>query len=335
MVESKSDITIQSRTLCKTLLDAKQVYPENSLFRDDLFTTTCHKIHNRNEARVISAISRLIVPSAEGLATYGAEHLEILIESHNEGWNNSIPLTGTRPQPDYSVGFQREAFTKEQLEKLSPFIGDFIGGDLSYFMATYLMYFPFLACEVKYGATALDIADRQNAHSMTLAARGVVELFRLVNRVNEVNRQILAFSVSHDYCSVRIYGYYPVINEKDTKYYRHPIHKFDFTAMEGKEKWTAYQFTKNIYDAWVPAHFKKICSAIDQLKLNTDFGVAAPSESTGLSQGLENLAPLEADSASLLVDEDSQSHAGPMATPPTSFSKPAPAKRRKSPVKKS
>lgn len=170
---------------------------------------------------------------------------------------------------------------------------------------------------------------------MTLAARGVVELFRLVNRVNEVNQQILAFSVSHDHCSVRIYGYYPVINEEDTKYYRHPIHKFDFTAMEGKEKWTAYQFTKNIYDAWMPAHFKKICSAIDQLKLNTDFGVAAPSESTGLSQGLENLAPLEADSASLLVDEDSQSHAGPMATPPTSFSKPAPAKRRKSPVKKS
>jgi hypothetical protein len=40
-----------------------------------------------------------------------------------------MPLTGTRPQPDYSVGFKREAFTKVQLEKLAPFIGDFIVGD--------------------------------------------------------------------------------------------------------------------------------------------------------------------------------------------------------------
>ncbi|PGH03921.1 hypothetical protein GX51_03757 [Blastomyces parvus] len=41
--------------------------------------------------------------------------------------------------------------------------------DLSFFMATYYMHFPFLTCEVKCGATALDIADRQNAHSMTLS----------------------------------------------------------------------------------------------------------------------------------------------------------------------
>ena len=39
------------------------------------------------------------------------------------------------------------------------------------------MYFPFLTCEVKCGAAALEIADRQNAYSMTLAVRGIVELF--------------------------------------------------------------------------------------------------------------------------------------------------------------
>jgi hypothetical protein len=32
-------------------------------------------------------------------------------------------------------------------------------------MATWRMYFPFFTCEVKCGAAALDIADRQNAHS--------------------------------------------------------------------------------------------------------------------------------------------------------------------------
>ncbi|KAI0204450.1 hypothetical protein F4808DRAFT_474971 [Astrocystis sublimbata] len=338
MVKSKLDVTSGTKTLCKDLLESKQTFPESSLFRDDLFDSTCQKIQNRNEARVIQDISRLIVPSAESLATYGAERLESLTESVNEGWNNSIPLTGTRPQPDYSVGFRRDAFTDNQLIKLSPFIGEFLGGDLSFFMGTYYMYFPFLACEIKCGASALDVADRQNAHSMTMAARAIVELFRLVKREEEVHRQILSFSISHDQRSVRIYGYYPVIDKKGTKYYRHPIHTFDFTALDGKEKWTAYRFAKNVYDTWMPDHFKRICSAIDQLPLKVDFNTPVLSASTGLSQSLGNLAASDADSASLLVvvDEDAKSNkAGQVATPGTSCSKPGPAKRRKDPAKDS
>ncbi|KAI0388275.1 hypothetical protein F5Y17DRAFT_453438 [Xylariaceae sp. FL0594] len=330
MDKSDLGITEASKKTCYALLSTEQAILNESLFRDDRFEQTCRMVEDRNEARVIRDITPLIVPSAEVLATYGATGLKCLIESVNEGWNNSIPLTGTRPQPDYSVGFRREAFTEDQLEKLSPFIGDFITGDLSFFMATYYMYFPFLACEVKCGAAALDVADRQNAHSMTMAARAIVELFRLIERESEVHRQILSFSVSHDHRSVRIYGYYPVIDGKETKYYRHPIHTFDFTALDGKDKWTAYQFTKNVYDKWMPDHLKRICSAIDQLP-SVGFDVPALSESTGLSQGPENLAS-EADSASL---QDNQSNkVGQVATPGTSFSKPGPAKRRKSPVKK-
>jgi hypothetical protein len=62
---------------------------------------------------LIRDITPLIVPSAEILATYDATKLNCLIGSLNEGWNNSVPLTGTRPQPDYSVGFRREAFTED------------------------------------------------------------------------------------------------------------------------------------------------------------------------------------------------------------------------------
>jgi hypothetical protein len=335
METSEQGITDKSKQTCRVLLYDIQPSPKESIFDDSVFEKVCKNLQNKNEARVIQDLSRLLVPSAGTLALHNKnKHLAILTESVNEGWNNSIPLTGTRPQPDYSVGFRRDAFTDDQLTKLSPFIGEFLGGDLSFFMATYYMYFPFLICEVKCGAAALDVADRQNAHSMTIAARAIVELFRLVGRMDEVNRQILAFSVSHDYCSVRIYGYYPVINGMDTKYYRHPIHKFDFTALDGKDKWTAYRFTKNIYDIWMPDHFKRICSAIDQLPSKVDFDVQALSESTGLSQGLENLVASEVDSASLLGDEDDQSNnAGQAATPGTSFSKPGPAKRRKSPVK--
>ena len=319
MIKSSLDIASATKALIKTLLEAKSPVPADSLFRDDTFESTCQKIHNRNEARVIQDITRLLVPSAESLATLGARHLDKLIESVNEGWNSSIPLTGTRPQPDYSVGFKREAFNDRQLAKLAPFIGDFITGDQSFFMATYYMYFPFLACEVKCGAAALDVADRQNAHSMTLAVRAIAELFRAVKRESEVHRQILAFSVSHDHRSVRIYGHYPVIEGKDTKYYRHPIHEFSFTALDGKEKWTAYRFAKNVYDTWMPSHFKKICSAIDQLPSDLDFEDPSLPE-TGLSQGLESHHLSQSDATSPPVEENSQSSAKlEVVTPSTSF----------------
>lgn len=53
-----------SSDICQALLYSEQTYPKDSLFRDDLFDTTCRKIRNRNEAMVIRDISQLIVPSA-------------------------------------------------------------------------------------------------------------------------------------------------------------------------------------------------------------------------------------------------------------------------------
>lgn len=63
----------------------------------------------------------------------------------------------------------------------------------------YYIYFLFLTYRVKYNATVLNPADRQNAYSMTLAVRAIVKLFCAVKREGEVNRQILAFSISHDH----------------------------------------------------------------------------------------------------------------------------------------
>ena len=335
MAKDHLGITDTSKSLCRTLLEVAQDYPTDSLFSDDLFERTCDKIRRKNETRVIRDIALLIVPSAEILATRGAKHLDILAESVNEGWNNSIPLSKTRPQPDYSNGFSREAFTDEQLTKINPIVGDIVT-DVSYFMATYYMYFPFLTCEVKCGAAALDTADRQNAHSMTLAVRAVVELFRLAEREKEVDREILAFSISHDHRTVRIYGHYPVIEGKDTKYYRHPIHTFDFTALEGKDKWTAYKFTKNVYDIWMPEHLARICSIIDSLPSDLDFEVSALPEATGLSQGLEgsHLSQLTAPESSFEEPAGQASVTNQDVTPSTSFTAPETSKRPKKNVPK-
>lgn len=72
---------------------------------------------------IIQDVTRLIVPSAINLAIYGDTHLDVLIESANEAWIGSISVEGPRPQPDYVVGFDRSAFTNEQLKKLGPLIG--------------------------------------------------------------------------------------------------------------------------------------------------------------------------------------------------------------------
>ncbi|KHN97422.1 uncharacterized protein MAM_04437 [Metarhizium album ARSEF 1941] len=309
--------------------EGDQLVPQDTVFDDSIFAHACCNLQSKNEARVIQDISRLIVPSAETLALRikSLRHLH-LIESVNEGWNNSMPLTGTRPQPDYSVGFKRKAFSDLQLAKLSLFIGDFIGGDQSLFMATYYMYFPSFTCEVKCGAAALDVADRQNAHSTALAVRATTKLFRAVNREDEVHRHIQAFSISHDHTSVRIYGYYPVLEGRDsTKCYRHSIRKFDFTELDGKERWTAYRFTKNLYELWAPAHFKRLCSAIDQLPLDLSLppaGFPQDSQSHHLIRSDGDLLPLPSEHAS------QSSHAKPeTATPSTSFTGSGAATKRR------
>ncbi|PSR79546.1 hypothetical protein BD289DRAFT_485501 [Coniella lustricola] len=272
MGEAEQGITPQSNELCVHLLEAVQPIPHDTLFRDDLFGAACGMLQGRNEAKVIQDIAQLIVPSAESLSIRGANHLKNVTESINEGWNNSVPLTGTRPQPDYSVGFRSEAFSASQFAKLAPFIGNWLGGDQSVFMATYYMFFPLLAAEIKCGAATLDVADRQ----------------------------ILSFSISHDHQTVRIYGYYPVMEGNEVKYHRHPIRSFDFTELNGKEKWTAYRFTKNVYDLWMPSHLARICDAIDQIPSDVDFTVA-PLPETGLPQGMGSLSAAAASSQSSMA----------------------------------
>ncbi|KAK5310626.1 hypothetical protein LTR93_011984 [Exophiala xenobiotica] len=309
MEKSNVGITNTSLNNYKALLGSDQTVPNDSLFRDDVFEATCRSVEDRNESRIIRSISPYIVPSAEDLAIKGVTKLKCLIENVNEGWTGSIPVEGPRPQPDYSVGFRRSAFTEDQLQRLDPLVGSVF--DTSFFVATYRMYFPFLTCEVKCGAAALDIADRQNAHSMTIAVRSVVELYRAVKREKELNQEILAFSISHDHRTVRIYGHYAVIDGNKTTFYRHPIKTFDFTSEEGKDKWTAYKFTKNVYEVWMPIHLKRICSAIDQLPSGLDFQVfqgpeVKSAEATGLSQDIGSLLsePVKIDTASQIGQED-------------------------------
>ena len=260
MKDSENGISVTEKEFCDSLLHTTQEAPSDTLFDDNFFSKTCGKIENKNETRVIRDISTLITPSAEILATRGMRELSHLVESTNAGWNKSIPFEGPRPQPDYSVGFHHTVFTKDHRERLNP---DF--NAKTYFTATDELYFPFLTSEIKCGNQALDTADRQNAHNMTVAVRGLVELYRIVRREGELHRKVLGFSISHDHRNVRIYAHYPEIHGRDTRYYRRLLKSFDIISEDGKERWTANQFTRNVYDVFVPKQLDRIKSAVDQM----------------------------------------------------------------------
>ncbi|KAI9726547.1 MAG: hypothetical protein M1834_008989 [Cirrosporium novae-zelandiae] len=262
MIKSELGISDVSKSLCHRLLEKKYAVPENTIFRDGAFDEACQKLRDKNEARIMQDIARLLVPSVETLATLGDERFGVLVESINEGWNNCIPVLNPRPQPDYAVGFGRCAFSEDHFNKLKPALGDPLYK--SYFMATYYMQFPFLTVETKCGTQGLDIADRQNAHSMNLAIRGIFELFKLRGREKELHQKILTFSITHDNQTVRLYGYYPIIDGSKVKIHRERIRTFDFTVRDGLEKWTTRNFILAVYEESLTL-LDKIRSVIDEL----------------------------------------------------------------------
>lgn len=260
MMDSEAGMMDAEKQRCTTWLNAAHVPPADSLFDDKYFRKTFEQIRAQNEQRVIRDITLLIVPSAEILTTRGCKELGVLIETTNAGWNRSIPVLGPRPQPDYSVGFRDSAFSQEQLKKLNiqPIQRD-------HYTATETVYFPFFTCEVKCANQALVVADRQNAHSMTIAVRGVVELYRAVNRQGELHRKVLAFSVSHEVDNVKIFAHYPEIEGSEVKYYRHLIMTCHVFGHDGRDRWGPYQFVRNVYENFVPDHLARIKSGINDL----------------------------------------------------------------------
>lgn len=252
------------QTFCYYLFKVEQPVPLDSLFRDDRLQETCKRLRYENESKVIRDITPLLVPSVEVLCAMGEEYLGLMIDHASRKWDACIPMIDIPPpQPAYSVGFKKTAFTSDQLVKLKPFIKDW---ESSRFLATPCMLFPFFMVEVECGNEGLHIADRRNALSAAIAVKQVVNLFRMIHLQKEMNGRMLAFSVSHNHKIVKIYCHYPVINEDDDTFiYRHLLKEFDITADNGKDKWTAHKFTRNLYYIIGSLHLAKLRLAVDDL----------------------------------------------------------------------
>ena len=287
MRASTAGIAEGDREMCDRLLYENQPTPPDSMFDADRFEEFCSHLQDRSEARVYLDLHPLLVPSAENLFIRGQRTLQHLTEGYNDRWVKAIPFYGPRPQPDHTVGFKWSAFTELQRCKLG-----IEPTSKSYYAAREDIYFPFLTSEVKCGKQALDLADRANANSMTIALRGVVELFRKIERPLDVHRRALAFSISHDHTIVRLYAHYPEIDGDMTSFYRFKIKQFDCNAE--MEKWTCNQFTRNVYEKFTPNYLELIKGAIDQLpdpvKESFDSSIAPDDDSALSSQEIASSA---------------------------------------------
>ena len=116
-------------------------------------------------------------------------------------------------------------------------------------------------------------------HVASVAANAIAELFRdrAVSRIQELDREILVFSISHDYERVKIHGHYAHIEGDKITLHRHPIRSFDLRDQEGKEKWTTHHIVRKIYDYFAPIHLKRIRGAIAELPVGSTFGISSAS----------------------------------------------------------
>ena len=71
--------------------------------------------------------------------------------------------------------------------------------------------------KVKYSTIALDIIDRQDVrlYNIIVVVKGIIELFACKARA-KVHQQILTFSISYDYTSIRFYSHQLLIDENIT-----------------------------------------------------------------------------------------------------------------------
>jgi hypothetical protein len=58
---------------------------------------------------------------------------------------------------------------------------------------------------------------------------------------------------------------YLIIDGDQTLICRHTIKKYDITNDTGKDKWTTYKFTRNLYNIYGFIHVRRLRSAVDQL----------------------------------------------------------------------
>lgn len=300
-IHMKSSILLrrESKQFCNQLLEGNHepigypCYPVEKI--DDVLD----RINSLNEARLQRDVTPWVVPSAENLFFSGIAGLECIGEEINAEWVRCQPMGLSRPKPDFAAGLRRPAFRIEELEKLENY-----GTPQKPFYFTPDLCFPFLICEAKTGRIGIDQADTQNMHSASIATKAILSLYvatfgRQHERTQNLLGRILVFTVSHNNRIVNLYGHYAVANANGSnsdgdvtadhfQYFRYDIAMFSLSMYEGRERFKAYNFVRNVYETFAPLHLQRIREAVSSMQ--------KPVPRTGLSFAASDITIDEGDS---------------------------------------
>jgi hypothetical protein len=244
--------------LCERLLHQPVKNPQGTLFDDEYIKDFHNILQNRSEARLLVDLHPLLMPSIENQFIQGKTWLKDVIDGYNDQWLKTEPIYGPKPQPDHARGLKRSIFSESQRQKLR-----IKPSEKSPYTAREDMYFPYLTAEIKSGNQALELADRQNMHSMCIALRAVVSLSQSAGYPEKVHRRLLGFSISHELDGLRIYGYYPEIDDGKTSFFRWPVAQFNIWTKE--DKWTCYRFVENLDREFLPIHTDRLIQLLAEI----------------------------------------------------------------------
>ena len=274
-----------SRKICAELLQIKVHTIEPTAVPQEKIRDMVGDCRTRNEAIVNRDVTLLIIPSIRLCYYCGASHLEHVIDEVNADWYSQCILEGPQLRPDLAIGLFSSAFTEEEIDKLKRYTSV-----NNWTQVTSQMFFPFLMCEVKCGREGLNIADRQNMHSCSVAVRAILRIEQeadkyrqkkgIKTKMESLNRQALVFSISHDQQDARLYGHYAIVQEEKWTYYRYPIQKFDLTKKDSLL--AIHNSVRNILKSHLSEHIQRLKDALAALP-----DPNKPPESSGLpSSGL-------------------------------------------------
>ncbi|KAK0246872.1 hypothetical protein LTR91_022864 [Friedmanniomyces endolithicus] len=237
-----------------------------------------------NEARLQRDVTPWLVPSAEHLYFSGCADLGYIGEEIQSEWVRCESMGASRPKPDFAVGLQRSAFNDGELSKLENY-----ATPPGPFLFTPNIAFPFLICEAKTGQIGMDKADTQNIHSASIAVRAILSLYSAAygrdhEKTQALLGRILVFSVSHNNQLVNLYGHYAVASSSNNRIdgTAEELQYFRLTMHEGRDRYKAYNFIRNVYDDFALEHLRRIQDAVAQLP--------NPEKRMGLSFAASDLA---------------------------------------------
>lgn len=254
----------ESKKFCSDLQQITNDTIAPTVFPAEAFRKVINYCLNRNEAIVNRDVTSMIIPSITSLYFGGDKSLEHVIDEVNADWYEQCILIGPRIRPDLAIGLFSSAFTEEEFEKMRRY-----SSVDNWTQMTTHMFFPFFMGEVKCGRESLNIADRQNMHSCSVAVRALLRIeqeadrYRPEKKMDSLNRQVLVFSISHDQQDARLHGHYATVEGDKWTYHRYRIRKFDL--FDNSSLLAVHNFVRNILKLYLPKHLRRLKDAVAAL----------------------------------------------------------------------